>query len=83
MVRKIRTRSPGMEVFVQLEPNESGYSALFIYGGECAECTAGTGRYEKTGVLRDFRIVDMGMALVLKDSNFQYILNLEKSLSHA
>lgn len=80
LVRKIRSRAPGMEVFVRIQTEGEKSTALFFTGGECESCATGEGRYEPTGEIRDIAVGDMGMALLLKDEEHRYILNLEKAI---
>ena len=81
MVRKIRNRTPGMETFVRFETYEEDTVALIFAGGECESCATGEGRYERTGPIRDVGIADMGLALILKDTEHYYVLNLDKAIS--
>jgi hypothetical protein len=81
MTRKIRSRSPGMEVFVRFEHNDGESVALLFFGGECESCASGEGRYERTGAIQDITVTDMGLALILKDAVHHYTLNLDKAIS--
>lgn len=80
MTRKIRSRAPGMEIFVRFEESDKGTIALFFTGGDCESCATGEGRFERTGEIRDIAITDMGLALILKDTENHYVLNLDKAI---
>ena len=81
MVRNIRSRTPGMEIFIRFETFDGESVALFFTGGECESCATGEGRYQRTGPIREAAIADMGLALILKDPDHYYVLNLDKALS--
>lgn len=81
MVRKIRSRSPGMEVFVRFEYRDGASIAQLFVGAECESCATGEGRYEPTGPISAMSVADMGLALILKDDRYQYVLNLDKAIT--
>jgi len=81
LVRKIRSRSPGMETFVRFEEENGELVALLFAGGECESCATGEGRYERTGAIVDVAVADMGLALILKEQEYRYVLNLDKAIS--
>ncbi len=81
LVRKVRTHAPGMEVFVRIRKENGGHVALIFFGGECESCATGEGRYAPTGAILDVSVADMGLALILKDAEHYYVLNLDKAIS--